>query len=194
MRACRWACSTNASPRSIAINLNPFAHTRHPIRVLLADDHVVFRAGVRELLKQRPDLAVVGEAGTGNEAVASAAATRPDVVLMDLAMPGEGGLEATRRIVALGIGAKVLVLTGLPQEKQLLDALEAGASGFVEKAGPVEELTRAIRTVRRGRLFLGVDAARFVVLQRYLRERQPGGERTVRRRKEGGRGQGATPT
>src|SRR2546428_482605 len=96
MRACRWACSTNASPRSVAINLNPFARTRPPIRVLLADDHVVFRAGVRALLKQRPDLAVVGEAGTGNEAVASAAATRPDVVLMDLAMPGEGGLVATR--------------------------------------------------------------------------------------------------
>src|SRR3989442_5038302 len=173
MRACRWACSTNASPRSVAINLNPFARTRPPIRVLLADDHVVFRAGVRALLKQRPDLAVVGEAGTGNEAVASAAATRPDVVLMDLAMPGEGGLVATRRIVALGIGAKVLVLTGLPQEKQLLDALEAGASGFVAKAGPLGELTRAVRTGPRGRGFLGVARAQLRVVQRCARGRPP---------------------
>jgi len=160
--------------------------------VLLADDHVVFRAAVRALLKKRRDLVVVGEAGTGDEAVASAAATRPDVVLMDLAMPGSGGLEATRRIVALGIGAKVLVLTGLPQEKQLLDALEAGASGFVEKAGPVEELTRAIRTVTQGQLFLGADAAKFVVLQRYLRDRRRGDERQARGTTEGGRGQDAT--
>src|SRR3989442_6330851 len=173
MRACRWACSTNASPRSVAINLNPFARTRPPIRVLLADDHVVFRAGVRALLKQRPDLAVVGEAGTGNEAVASAAATRPDVVLMDLAMPGEGGLVATRRIVALGIGAKVLVLTGLPQEKQLLDALEAGASGLVEKAGPVEEVERAVRTGTPGQLLLRLGAGQVLLLRRYLPERAP---------------------
>src|SRR2546428_11921246 len=181
MRACRWACSTNASPRSVAINLNPFARTRPPIRVLLADDHVVFGAGVRALLKQRPDLAVVGEAGTGNEAVASAAATRPDVVLMDLAMPGEGGLVATRRIVALGIGAKVLVLTGLPQEKQLLDALEAGASGFVEKAGPVGGVARGGRTGARGRVFLGGGAAKVVVLPRHLRVRQARGGRPGRR-------------
>ncbi len=147
---------------------------------------------MRALLKKRRDLVVVGEAGTGDEAVASAAATRPDVVLMDLAMPGSGGLEATRRIVALGIGAKVLVLTGLPQEKQLLDALEAGASGFVEKAGPVEELTRAIRTVTQGQLFLGADAAKFVVLQRYLRDRRRGDERKARGTTEGGRGQDAT--
>src|SRR2546427_10497602 len=94
---------------------------------------------------------------------------------MDLAMPGEGGLVATRRIVALGIGAKVLVLTGLPQEKQLLDALEAGASGFGEKAGPVGEVTRAIRKVTRGRLVLGVGAAQFGVLERYLLDGQARG-------------------
>src|SRR5207249_10655540 len=119
-------------------------------------------------------------------AVPSAAATRPDVVLMDLAMPGSGGLEATLRIVALGIGAKVLVFTGLPQEKQLLDALEAGASGFVEKAGPVEELTWAIRTVTQGQLFLGADAAKFVVLQRYLRDRRRGRSEERRVGKGGG--------
>jgi DNA-binding NarL/FixJ family response regulator len=148
----------------------PPRHARNAIRLLLTDDHAVFRAGLGALLQRQPDLAVIGQAGTGDEAVARAEELRPDVILMDLAMPGEGGIAATRRIVALGIGARVLVLTALRQEQQLLDALEAGASGYIEKAAPVDELTRAIRTVRRGELFLGEDTAILVVLQRYERE------------------------
>ncbi len=124
---------------------------RAPIRLMLVDDHAVFRAGLRALLEKQPGVAVVEEAGRGDEAVERVRAVRPDVVLMDLAMPGQGGLEATRRIVAMGTGVRVLVLTGLPQEQQLLDVLEAGARGFVDKAGPVEDLTRAIRAVMRGR-------------------------------------------
>jgi len=161
------------------IALGPADKLRNSIRILLVDDHVVFRAGLRALLEKQHDLVVVGEAGTGDEGVARAYLTRPDVVLMDLAMPGGGGLEATRRIVALGIGAKVLVLTAVAQERQLLDALEAGASGFVEKAGPVEDLTRAIRTVTEGRLFLGADAATLVVLQRYWKEGQTQDEKAA---------------
>src|SRR5213079_585237 len=103
------------------------------------DDHTVVRAGLRALLEKESDLVIVGEAGSGSEAVTLAKATRPHVVLMDLAMPGSGGIEATRRIVALGIGAKILVLTALPQEAQLSDALEAGATGFMQKVAPVEE-------------------------------------------------------
>ena len=168
--------------------------SRAPIRLMLVDDHVVFRAGLRALLEKQPGLAVVEEAGRGDEAVARVRAARPDVVLMDLAMPGQGGLEATRRIVALGTGARVLVLTGLPQEQQLLDVLEAGAHGFVDKAGPVEDLTRAIRTVMQGRRFLGTDAARVVVLQRYLRERQVADVARKRWGKgEGGKGEGVSP-
>ena len=167
---------------------------RAPIRLMLVDDHAVFRAGLRALLEKQPGVAVVEEAGRGDEAVERVRAVRPDVVLMDLAMPGQGGLEATRRIVAMGTGVRVLVLTGLPQEQQLLDVLEAGARGFVDKAGPVEDLTRAIRTVMRGRRFLGADAARMVVLQRYLRERQvasvPGKRWGT---SEGGRGESANP-
>src|SRR2546427_9653834 len=117
------------------IALGPADKLRNSIRILLVDDHVVFRAGLRALLEKQRDLVVVGEAGTGDEGVARAYLTRPDVVLMDLAMPGGGGLEATRRIVALGIGARVLVLTAVAQERQLLDALEAGAGGIPEKAG-----------------------------------------------------------
>ena len=168
-----------------ALALGPADKMRNNIRILLVDDHVVFRAGLRALLEKQRDLVVVGEAGTGDEAVRRAQATRPDVVLMDLAMPGEGGLEATRRIVALAIGAKILVLTAVPQERQLLDALEAGASGFVEKAGPVEDLTRAIRTVAEGRLFLGADAATLVVLQRYWKEGQTEDERAAADRLSG---------
>src|SRR5213593_4498772 len=142
--------------------LGPADRLRNTIRILLVDDHVVFRAGLRALLEKQRDLVVVGEAGTGDEAVRRAQATRPDVVLMDLA-----------------IGAKILVLTAVPQERQLLDALEAGASGFVEKAGPVEDLTRAIRTVAEGRLFLGADAATLVVLQRYWKEGQTQDEKAA---------------
>jgi DNA-binding NarL/FixJ family response regulator len=161
------------------IDRDPDRNRRHPIRVLLVDDHVVFRAALRALLERQPDLVVVGEAGRGEDAVVCAQATRPDVVLMDLAMPGEGGLEATRRITELGIGARILVLTALPQERQLLDALEAGASGFMEKGGSVEELQRAIRTVIVSRLFLCADAAKLVVLQRYRREGQVADERAT---------------
>ena len=158
------------------------ASDRREIRVLLADDHAVLRAGLRALLEKEPGLVVVGEAGTGNEAVALAKTARPHVVLMDLAMPGIGGIEATRRIVALGLGVKVLVLTGLPQELQLSDALEAGASGFMQKIAPVEQLTRAIRTVADDRLFLDEDAARLMVLHRYRKAGQADDEKVTAER------------
>src|SRR6267143_4642926 len=145
---------------------------RREIRVLLADDHAVLRAGLRALLEREPGLVVVGEAGSGSEAVALAKTTRPHVVLMDLAMPGKGGIDATRRIVALGLGAKILVFTALPQELQLCDALEAGASGFMRKIAPVEELTRAIRAVADDRPRT-VDEYRARLKDRLRLERRP---------------------
>jgi len=140
------------------------------IRLLLVDDHTVFRTGLRELLDKQPDLKVVGEAGTGEEAVTRVKEERPDVVLMDLAMPGDGGVVATRQITKLGLDVKVLVLTALPQDPQLREAFEAGALGFVEKTVPVEELTHAIRSVNTTGLFLCPDAAQLIVLQRYRAE------------------------
>ena len=137
---------------------------RNPIRILLVDDNVVYRAGLRALLWKQGDLVVVGEAGTGEEAVACAKATRPHVVLMDLSMPGKGGVWAMRQLTALGVRASVLVLTALSQEWELLEALEAGARGFVEKGGPVEDLVQAIRTVTKGQLFLDADGAKLAVL------------------------------
>ena len=152
------------------MDFGPTPNPRNRIRILLVDDNVVFRAALRALLWKQRDLAVVGDVGTGEDAVACAKATPPDVVLMDLAMPGKGGVWAMRQLTALGVRAKVLVLTALSQEWELLEALEAGARGFVEKGGPVEHLVRAIRTVTKGQLFLDADGAKLAVLQRYLKE------------------------
>lgn len=104
---------------------------------------------------------------------------------MDLAMPGNGGLEATRRIVSMGLGIRVLVLTALSEEQKVCDALEAGASGFPRKTAPIEELPRAIRTVASDRLFLDEDAARVVVLQRYRRAGQTEDDKVVAERLNG---------
>ena len=130
-----------------------------PIRVLLADDHTVLRAGLRALLDREPDMQVVGEAATGEEAVERVEALRPDVVVMDLSMPGGGGLEATRQLTALGHGTRVLVLTVHAEEEYLLPVLEAGGSGYVTKTSADEDLTQAIRTVARGDVFLYPSAA-----------------------------------
>jgi two-component system response regulator NreC len=130
-----------------------------PIRVLLADDHTVLRAGLRALLDREPDMQVVGEAATGEEAVERVEALRPDVVVMDLSMPGAGGLEATRQVSALGYETRVLVLTVHAEEEYLLPVLEAGGSGYVTKTSADEDLTQAIRTVARGDVFLYPSAA-----------------------------------
>lgn len=134
-----------------------------PIHILLADDHWVVRAGLHALLDHEANLRVVGEAATAEEAVKQARALKPDVVLMDLVMPGIGGLEAVRRIAALHAGTKILVLSGYLQEDRLLDVLAAGASGFVTKGSPPENLTRAIRTVAQNGVFLDPSAAKVLV-------------------------------
>lgn len=136
------------------------------IRIVLADDHAVLRAGLKALLDAEPDMAVVGEAGTGEEAIEKVKALKPDIVVMDLSMPGMGGLEATRRIAALGQGTRVLVLTMHAEEEFLLPVLEAGGSGYVRKTSADEDLTRAIRVVARDEVFLYPSAAK-LLLQRY---------------------------
>lgn len=136
------------------------------IRVLLADDHVVLRAGVAGLLNAEPDLRVVGQVSTGEAAVEQAEFLKPDLVVMDLDMPGFGGLEATRRIAALGGATRVLILTMHGETESLLPVLEAGGSGFVCKTTTEEDLVAAIRTVARGEIFLYPSAAR-LLLQGY---------------------------
>jgi two-component system response regulator NreC len=144
------------------------------IRVLLVDDHAVLRAGLRALLEAEPGFQVVGEAGTGEEGTARAAELRPDVVVMDLSMPGQGGLEATRAIAALDQGTRVLVLTMHGEEEHLLPVLEAGGSGYVNKRSADEELIEAIRTVARGDVFLYPSAAK--LLLRGLKQKSEAGE------------------
>lgn len=139
---------------------------RDIIRILLVDDHAVLRAGLRALLEAEPQMEVVGEAGTGEEGVAAAETLKPDVVVMDLSMPGIGGLEATRRIATMEQGTRVLVLTMHGEEEHLLPVLEAGGSGYVSKRGADEELIEAIRTVARGEVFLYPNAAK-LLLQGY---------------------------
>jgi DNA-binding NarL/FixJ family response regulator len=120
------------------------------IRVLLVDDQAWLRLGFRAVLDQQPDLEVVGEAGDGEQAVASTLALRPDVVLMDVRMPKLDGIEATRRIVAANLGARVLVLTTFDLDEYVYAALRAGASGFLLKDALPEDLIAGIRVVAAG--------------------------------------------
>jgi DNA-binding NarL/FixJ family response regulator len=125
-----------------------------PIRVLLADDHDLFRAGLRVLLQDLGGFEVVAEAGDGREAVRLAGELRPDVVLMDLMMPGLNGLEATARMARELPGVRVLVLSMNAAEEFVLPAVRAGASGYILKNARPAELEQAIRAVARGETYL----------------------------------------
>jgi DNA-binding NarL/FixJ family response regulator len=142
------------------------AHELDTIRVVLADDHGVVRAGLRALLEQQRDMLVVGEAADGGTAVQLTREQRPTVVVADLSMPG-GGLEAIREITALGSPTRVLVLTVHAEERYLLPVLEAGGSGYVRKSSAHTDLLDAIRTVARGEVFLD-PAATKTLLRGYL--------------------------
>ncbi|MEV6311603.1 response regulator transcription factor [Streptomyces sp. NPDC051840] len=132
-----------------------------PVRILLCDDHAVVRAGLLALLGGESDIEVVGEAGSGEEAVALASRLGPDVVLMDLQLgPGIDGVEATRRIAAAGAGAvHVLVLTTYDTDADITRAIEAGATGYLLKAERPEELFSAIRAAAQGRTTLSPPVA-----------------------------------
>ncbi|HEU0051853.1 MAG TPA: response regulator transcription factor [Longimicrobium sp.] len=140
------------------------------IRILLVDDHPVLRSGLEALLELEDDLEVVGHASTGEEGVEKTRLLRPDVVVMDLAMPGIGGLEATRRVGELNLGARVLVLTSQAEEEFLLPVLEAGGSGYVRKTSADEDLIRAIRAVARDEVFLYPSATRLLLRQYRIAE------------------------
>jgi DNA-binding NarL/FixJ family response regulator len=135
-----------------------------PIGVLIADDQPMVRAGLRMILELEPDIDIVGEAADGNEAVAVAAATGPDVILMDVRMPNLDGLEATRRIVGgREDGPRVLILTTFDLDAYVYEALAAGASGFVLKDIQPEKLVDAIRVIANGEALLSPTVTRKLI-------------------------------
>ncbi len=137
-----------------------------PLEILLVDDHRMFRAGIKALIEAEGRMRVVGEAGSGDEAVDRVRELKPDVVVMDLSMPGSNGLEATRRIAALGLDTKVLVLTVHAEEEYLVPVVEAGASGYLTKTSADTDLLEALRVVARGQVFMPPKATT-LLLQRY---------------------------
>jgi DNA-binding NarL/FixJ family response regulator len=130
------------------------------IGVLLADDHAVVRQGLRALLEAEGDIAVVGEAENGRQAVAQAKKTLPDVVVMDVAMPGMNGLEATRQIVRNIPSSKVLVLTSYGDDDCVTQLVEAGATGYLVKQTAAADLLKAIREVHHGKVFFSPSIAK----------------------------------
>jgi NarL family two-component system response regulator LiaR len=144
----------------------------YPIRVLVADDHAIVRRGICALLATDPGIEVVGEARDGQEALAKAQALQPDVILMDLVMPGMDGLEATQQITACQPRARVLVLTSFFGDDKIFPAIRAGALGYLLKDLGPEELVQAIKQVHRGESSLHPTVAR-----KLLRELSPRAER-----------------
>lgn len=156
------------------------------IRILIVDDHAVLRAGLRALFTLQRDMEVVGEASEGEAAVELTEQLQPDVVLMDISLPGVGGVEATRRICHQKTRARVLMLTMFDNPHYLFEALQAGAAGYVPKRAADTELLSAIRAVAHGESFLYPSAAKALITQ-FLeqgRERQDSYDLLTAREKE----------
>jgi DNA-binding NarL/FixJ family response regulator len=149
-----------------------------PVRLLVADDHPVFRFGLRALVQAEAELELVGEAATGREAIALAEQLRPDVILLDLNMPGLNGIEVARQLQGLGLPLGILVLTMLEDDDSIFAAMRAGARGYVLKGAGREETLQAIRTVAAGGAIFSPGVAERLL--RYFASSQPGLAGTAR--------------
>lgn len=136
-----------------------------PIRLLICEDQTLMREGLRTVLELEPGFVVAGEAADGAEAVRQAARLRPDIVLMDVQMPGENGVRATAAITALGLPARVIILTTFDYEDYVFEAIKAGAVGYVLKDTPAAELATTIRRVYAGESFIQPNVATKVLLE-----------------------------
>jgi DNA-binding NarL/FixJ family response regulator len=143
------------------------------ISVLLADDQALVRGGFRMILDAEEDIEVAGEAENGSDALAQTRELRPDVILMDIRMPGLDGIAATRQIVAEGLPSRVLMLTTFDEEGIVYDAMKAGASGFLLKTAPPAKLTDAVRTIAAGESLLAPAITRRLV-EEFVRRPPPG--------------------
>jgi DNA-binding NarL/FixJ family response regulator len=143
-------------------------------RVLLADDQELVRAGFRMILETQADIEVVGDAGDGVEAIAATRRLQPDVVLMDIRMPNLDGLQATKQLMAAGSASRVVILTTFDLDEYVYQALSAGASGFLLKNAPPEQLIGAVRVVAAGDALLAPSITRRVI-QQFARLPPPGG-------------------
>jgi NarL family two-component system response regulator LiaR len=148
--------------RSLRYTVAGFA-SMTPIKVLLAEDHVITRQGIRRVLEDAPGISVVGEAGDGEEAIAVAADTQPDVVIMDIAMPKLNGIEATKRIRLARSTTAVLILSAYDDDEYVFGLLEAGAAGYLLKTVSGDDLIRAVRAVFNGEPVLDPAVARKVI-------------------------------
>ncbi|MFI1863200.1 response regulator [Streptomyces jumonjinensis] len=151
------------------------------VRVLLVDDHQVVRRGLRTFLEVQGDIEVVGEAGDGAEGVARAEELKPDVVLMDVKMPGTDGIEALRKLRELANPAKVLIVTSFTEQRTVVPALRAGASGYVYKDIDPEALAGAIRSVHAGHVLLQPEVA-VALLSQDVQSSSPGRSSTLTER------------
>lgn len=154
--------------------------TSRQIRILLVDDHAIVREGYRSLLQKQDDMTVVGEACDGNEAYARYQETEPDIVIMDLTMPGQGGLEAIARIRQRYASAKILVFSMHQNATFAQQATRAGARGYITKSSDPESLVRAIYEVMKGRLALSPDIAQSLALAKLAGQDGALGELSVR--------------
>jgi DNA-binding NarL/FixJ family response regulator len=157
-----------------------------PIRILIVDDHPVVREGLAGMIATQPDLAVVGEAGNGVDAVRLAQALKPDLILMDLQMPAMDGAVAIRQILDDNPAARILVLTAFDTDERILHAVEAGAQGYLLKGAPRDELFRAIRVVAEGGSLLqpSVAAKLLTRVGQMLNRQDDGQEQLTERERE----------
>jgi two-component system response regulator NreC len=133
------------------------------VKVVLADDHRIVREGLKAILASEPDFEIAGEASNGRETVTLARKIEPDVIVMDVSMPDLNGIDATQRIMDMGLGCRILALSGHAEEQFVKGMLQAGAVGYLLKECAGEELTLALHTVNRGRIYVSPDIASVVV-------------------------------
>lgn len=144
-----------------------------PVKLLLVDDHPIVRSGLRMLFLSEPSMQIVGEASSGQEAIDAVRRLQPDVVIMDVAMPGINGIEATRRIKAAHPQTAVLALTMYEDEQYFFEMLNAGASGYIPKRAAPDDLVSAIKVVAEGNVFLYSTLARFLIRDMAERAAEP---------------------